>query len=140
MDVGDVGDVGRLPIPEPIVEFGDAPGDVDEEEYGEVINRSDGVDMSWLTELRTCNETCGQRQQTHEDGFPAKGGWQPPAATVSMSPRTQAEIVIRNQVAFQREVVALLYISWVCPCSLACFPCVLFPDSICITLPTPSYV
>ena len=42
----DVGDVRRLPIPEPIVEFGDAPGDVDEEEYGEVINRSDGVDMS----------------------------------------------------------------------------------------------
>ena len=42
----DVGDVGRLPIPEPIVEFEDAPGDVDEEEYGEVINRSDGVDMS----------------------------------------------------------------------------------------------
>ena len=46
MDVGDVGDVGRLPIPELIVGFGDAPGVVDEEEYREVINRSDGVDMS----------------------------------------------------------------------------------------------
>ena len=30
MDVGAVGYVGRLPIPEPIVDFGDAPGDVDE--------------------------------------------------------------------------------------------------------------
>jgi hypothetical protein len=52
MDVGDVGDVGRLPIPEPIVEFGDAPGDVDEEEYGEVINCSDGVMINGAQDRR----------------------------------------------------------------------------------------
>ena len=51
MDEGDERGVGTLPVPELVsappatVNFRDAPADVNEEEYAEVISRLDGADI-----------------------------------------------------------------------------------------------